>query len=314
MTRPLSFLALVSLLACGGSPEPSSGVGASGVNPGAAGSTTAPGGAGQGGVAGQGGAAGAAGASGSFVTECVPEPGGVCVREVQGVLRASGGAPLPDKVVTVCGLGCFVGKTGGDGSFSVFLDALLKPEEYVLSAHGRPDHGSTYVRLPPLSSVVAFPGPVELPVLPPGGPMLPEDGAPASAVTAGPLTLSFEGDTVFDLDIDDIAQGPEGRRLRVATVEPGRATFVKDALFVVAMAPFGAKLSRPAGITLAGVPGVSEGQEVELLIMEDDLLADEGNLAGTPRVVAAGRVEGGVIRSEPGQGLDKITWLAVRGK
>jgi len=236
------------------------------------------------------------------------------VERVRGVVRGEDGTALAGKVVTVCGLGCFVGVTGEDGAFSVRVEAAIRPAEYALSVLGRPDHGSLYLRLPALAPEVIFAAPVELPALPAGGPSLPEDGAPSSSITSGPLTLTFAAGTSFDLDLDDIARGEEGRRLRVASVDPAKVTFVSGASVLLALAPFGATLSIPAAVEITGDHGLAEGQPVELWFLETDLLADEGNLAGLGAVAAQGRVEGGKIRSDPGQGLTKLTWLAIRAK
>jgi hypothetical protein len=227
------------------------------------------------------------------------------------LLRDEEGRELPDKVVTVCGVGCFVGVSDGQGAFSVRVEMSLQPEAFALSAHGRPTHASTYVRLPPLASQIEFPSPVVLPRLPEDGPVLPEDEGEGGAVSSGPLTLVVAAGTTFELDIDDIERGEEGRKLRAVSVDPASATFVEGALQLVTMAPFGAKLSRPAGVVLEAPPGLEEGAEVSLVILEDDLLADAGNLAGTGRAVATGRVEGGKIVSDPGQGVEKLTWIAV---
>jgi hypothetical protein len=262
----------------------------------------------------QGGASGVAGAAGQGAA-CQPAEGRLCVDRVRGVVRDLEGRPLAGKVATVCGVLCFAGVTGEDGTFSVRVEAALRPEEYALSVIGRPEHGSTYLRLPALAREVIFPAPVELPALPASGPSLPEDGATSSSsITSGTLTLTFAPGTTFDLDIDDLVRGAEGRRLRVAAVDPAKATFVSGASVLLALAPFGAALSSPAAVEIAGDHGLAEGQPVELWFLETDLLADGGNLAGRGAMAAQGRVEGGKIRSDPGQGLAKLTWLAVRAK
>ena len=50
----------------------------------------------------------------------------------------------------------------------------------------------------------------------------------------------------------------------------------------------------------------------ELVVMTDDGLAAE-NDAGLGRVVARGHVseDGKTVRTDPGQGIDRLTWLAV---
>lgn len=319
------FVATLCLLAACGDPSPEqpaqqSAAGQGQVGAGAAGSGQAgQAGQGDGGKAGQSGAAQAAGAGGASAGQggaagaCEPGPG-VCVQEVTGAVVDTSGAPVGGKVVTVCGQGCFVGTTDALGSFRVPVGAPLEPETYALFVHGRPTHASVYRRLPALVDHIAFPYKVVIPELPSTGPSLPEDGAVASQITSGPLTLGIAAGTTFELDIDDLADEQQGRLLRVATVEPGQSPFAPGALVTLALAPFGARLSQPASIAIAGVSGLSEGQRVEFLALDDELLSEQGNLAGLVRVVAVGQVKGGVLVSDTGQGLDRLTWLAARAQ
>lgn len=323
MASNMRFLvATLCLLAACGDPSPEqpaeqsvAGQGQAGA--GAAGSAQA--GQGDGGKAGQSGAAQAgagsasAGQGGAAGAACEPGPG-VCVQEVTGVVVDTAGAPVGSKVVTVCGQGCFVGTTDALGSFRVPVGAPLEPETYALFVHGRPTHASVYRRLPALTDRIVFPYSVIIPELPSTGPSLPDDGAEASQLTSGALTLGIAAGTTFELDIDDLADEQQGRLLRVAAVEPGQSPFAPGVLVAMALAPFGARLSQPASIAIAGVSGLTEGQQVEFLALDDELLSDQGNLAGLLRVVATGQVKDGVLVSDVGQGLDRLTWLAARAQ
>jgi hypothetical protein len=320
LERP-GVLALVFLAACGGpaSEAPSGGsagyAGAGQATPG--GGAAGDGAAGKAGAARAGGQAGAggggAGAEGSGeLPGCEPEAGGVCVDEVRGRVVDTSQKALPTMNVTVCGTSCFLGQTDAQGQFAVKVGASLQPGSSALLVHGRPTHGSTYLRLPGLASVISFEAAAVVPELPPSGPILPADGGPASEVVSGPLTLSLADATAFELDVDDLDDGDAGRMLRVASVDPALVPFATGALVALALAPFGARLSAPAGVSIAGVSGLAEGQRVEFFILDDELLADDGNRAGLPRVVATGEVKGGVLKSDPGQGLDRLTWIAVR--
>ena len=82
---------------------------------------------------------------------------------------------------------------------------------------------------------------------------------------------------------------------------------------VVALAPFQAKPSKPVALTLDEAGGLPAGSAVELVVMSDDILTND-NKGGLPRVAAKGRVsaDGKRIETDPGEGLDVLTWVAVR--
>lgn len=261
-------------------------------------------------AAGASGTAGTGGAS-VLVADCEPGEGEVCVQNVRGQVQDEEGKPLKQQVVSVCGAGCYVGKTSEDGLFSVRIEAPLRVDAYALLVHGGVDYSSIYLRLPSLDTNVFFSSAIRLPRLPVEGPILPADGGAQEKITSGRLSLELAQGTSFELDVDDIVRGEEGRRWRVTEVNPSQAAFVEGARLVFAMAPFGAKLSKPARISVSSDAGLPEGQVVSFVMMDDDLLAEVGNLAGLPKVVAQGQVQDGVIVSDVGQGLDKITWLAV---
>ncbi|RYE94845.1 MAG: hypothetical protein EOO75_00900 [Myxococcales bacterium] len=261
-----------------------------------------------------GAGSGAGGEGGAVATACEPEPGGVCVEQVSGTVVDAAGQGLGKRVVTVCGLSCFGSLTDAQGGFAVTPGSTLLPEAYALSVHGGPDHASLYLRLPALAPRMQWPRAIVLPGLPGSGPELPPDGGPAAVVTSGPLGLRLAAGTSVELSLEDAVDGARGRMVRVARVEGAQVPFVEGAALGLALAPFGARLSPPAGLRVEVGEALAEGTPVEFVIMDDDLLADAGNLAGLPRVVATGQVEQGVAVSTAGPGLDRLTWLAVRAR
>lgn len=255
---------------------------------------------------------------------CVHEPAGwpspplsesVCVAGVRGRAVEPSGAPLAGMLVSVCGVACFSATTSDDGSFRVPIGAHLTTERFSLEVHGRPDHAELYARLP--SPLVLEPniGTVLVPILPPSTVALPDDGAPAATLTAGPLSLSIPGGTTWTLALEDIAAGPPGRALRVAEVPIGDAPlFAKGALRVYALAPASARASAKVAVRLSGVTGVAPGTAIELSVVVADYLT-EMNAAGTTEVAASAHVTAdGVIESDPGEGITLLTWLVVRVK
>lgn len=251
---------------------------------------------------------------------CAPPPGdweasrdppASCVREVTGVVRVAGGGPLAGADVSVCGRACFRGRGERDGSFRIPVNTHLPDGGYVLFVHGRPTHASTFARLPasPPQSVAL--GALEVPAFSAVGAALPADGAPATTVSAGPLTLSVPADTSWELALEDVLDEAEGRKLRVASSPaPGP---VSGAALVYALGPFSAIPSKKVGVKLAETGGLPAGSAVELLEMAP-LGFERDNPAGLMRVAARGHVsaDGKLVETDPGEGLTALTWIAVR--
>lgn len=254
---------------------------------------------------------------------CAPPPGewvegrdppAHCVKQVTGAVRARGGGPLAGMNVTLCGVVCFGALTRADGGFTVDVGARLPDGGYAVFLHGRPHHASTFVRLPSgPPERVDLGAPIELDPLTPGA-RLPADDAPASSVTAGPITLKVDAGTSWDLAFEDITDEAEGRTLRYAEVDPARApAFAEGARLVYALAPFEAKPSKKVGVTLAASGGMPAGTPVELVVMGGTSL-ERVNTSGVAVVAARGRVsaDGARIETDPGEGIGLVTWLAVR--
>lgn len=250
---------------------------------------------------------------------CGPPPGGVssdtarCVRRVEGRLSDDRGAPVPDLTVTVCGLVCFAALSDTGGNFSVPVDAFLPEGGYAVTANGRPTFGGIYTRLPAgAEGTVRLAEPVVLPRFEAEAPLLPGD-AVGGVVRAGPLTLEIPEGTTWDLELEDLTDPVEGRKLRVARVneESRRPAFAKGAAIVLALGPFKAKPSKPVPVTIS-TDALPKGTAVDFVVMTDDGLAAK-NDAGLGRAVARGRVsdDGKAVRTDPGQGIDRLTWLAV---
>ena len=250
--------------------------------------------------------------------ECGPPPGGVasddtrCVRSVEGRLADDRGAPVRDLTVTVCGLVCFAALSDTNGAFVVPVDAFLPEGGYAVTANGRPTRGGIYTRLPTRAEgTVRLADAIVLPRFEADAP-LPEDAA-GGVVRAGPLTLEIPSGTTWDLELEDLTDPVEGRKLRVAQVktEAQRPAFAKGAAVVLALGPFKAKPSKPVAVTLT-TDALPKGSAVDFVVMTDDGLAAK-NDAGLGRVIARGHVsdDGTTVRTDPGQGIDRLTWLAV---
>lgn len=268
---------------------------------------------------------GTAGASGSSATApCAKQPSGwpdpppndsTCVAGASGRVVGDDGAPLANALVSVCGFACFGGKTSADGTFRVAVGANLAWNGFSFLVHGRPDHAELVIPLPAYSLEMAL-GDLRVPTLPPGTSSLPDDGGPGGAVTAGPLTLTVPAGTAWDLTFADVATGAEGRKLRAVRVPvDGAPPFASGAVVVLALAPSSAKPSVKVAVSIADAGGLPAGAAVDFVVLEDDYLQTP-NLAGTGKVVATGHVsaDGTSVATDAGEGIDRLTWVAVRKK
>ena len=251
--------------------------------------------------------------------ECGPPPGGIaaddarCVRRVEGRLTDDRGAPVPELTVTVCGLVCFGALSDPNGEFSIPVDAFLPEGGYAVTANGRPVLGGSYTRLPARAEgIVRLAEAIVLPRFGADAPRLPDD-TQGGVVRAGPLTLDVPTGTTWDFELEDLTDPIEGRKLRVAQFvsDSERPAFAKGAAVVLALGPFKAKPSRAVPVTIM-TDSLPKGAAVDFVVMTDDGLASK-NDAGLGRVVARGHVadDGKAVSTDPGQGIDRLTWLAV---
>jgi hypothetical protein len=242
--------------------------------------------------------------------------GATCVVEANGHVEDLSGVPLPKLTMTFCGSQCYGTQSDDAGTYDIPIETFLPTQNYAVHADGRPDHAVDYLRLtadePPVITVT-----MHLPTLPPSNVFLPPDGASAaSSVTVGDVTLMVPAGTMFNLDIEDYENGMAGRALRVASVPlasaPSYAAANKvDAIY--ALAPSGTLPSLPLGVSLKNSAGLAASAAVEFLVLGDNYFSTPPNV-GLLAVQATGHVssDGQTIQTDPGQGIQEITWLAVR--
>lgn len=242
--------------------------------------------------------------------------GSVCVREVRGQVLDLDGAPRPDLPVTVCGPTCWLGRTDAQGRFAVSVGDFVPTAIYSVLAHARPDHATVYVPLPSTvgpGDVITLPAPFRVPRYTVTGDFVDGD---AGVARAGAVSLTVPAGARVELDLEDFKLGELGRRLRVAEVPVDRAPpFAREGMAraVFALAPFALTSTRPLGLRLPNTLNLAPGTSVELVAMGGEILPPASN-AGRAVVAARGRVtaDGSAIESLPGEGISKLTWIAIR--
>jgi hypothetical protein len=163
-----------------------------------------------------------------------------------------------------------------------------------------------------------MPAAMVLPIPPATGPRLPIDPATRvvkspGSVTSGEVTLSFNADTEVELDLEDIELGAKGEELRIVRVDAKDAPpFAKGAAVLYGAMPFDAKFSKKVGITIANGGGLAEGTAVEIFALGSDFV--KLRTAGTAVALATGKVVGGKIQTDSGEGITLLTWIGVRAK
>jgi hypothetical protein len=242
--------------------------------------------------------------------------GGSCVLEAKGSVVDLAGNPLPKLVMTFCGAECYGTNSDSTGSYLIPVGTFLDTQNFAIHADGRPNHAVDYLRLTAGEPKVIV-ATMHLPTLPPSTVLLPPDGAPASTVTEGDLTLDVAAGTKFDLDIEDYGT-TAGRTLRVAAVPLTSAPAYATAAHVeaiYALAPSGATASIPMGVTLLNSAALPASAAVDVLALGDDYFSLPPNV-GLLGVVASAHVsaDATTIQTDPGQGITELTWLAVRLK
>ena len=244
-------------------------------------------------------------------------PGSSCVLEATGTVEDLAGMHLPQLVMTMCSPAVCYGTRADDaGVYTVPIGDFLVTDTYAVHADGRPDHAVDYFRLG-ASEPQIIDVDMHLPTLPPSTVLLPPDGAPASTVTVGDVTLQIPDGTTFDLDIEDFGTDA-GRTLRVASVALADApayAAANQVEAIYALAPSGAKPSAKMGVSLRNAAGIPASSAVDVLVLSDDYFSSPPSV-GQLEVQASAHVsaDGMTIQTDPGQGISEITWLAVRRK
>ena len=243
-------------------------------------------------------------------------PGSSCVRTIAGriVQDDPAGSPLA-LLTTVCGAGlCVLGRGDANG-FEVALNRFVDLDaSFVVHVDGRPNHANVFVRLARSpSEAIVLASPIRVPRLDQVGPAFPEAPTAASTVlAAGDVTLTLAPSTSVELDFADAALEAEGRKLRSGLAS---AELAGDPSIVAlhALAPFGASLTPPAGVSIVLPPAaaLADGTAVDIVALDDTL---DGPDIGRLRVVAAATVTGGVAKSDPGTGISRLTWVGIRKK
>lgn len=255
--------------------------------------------------------------------------GSQCVKTVTGKAVDTTGAPLPaHKLVSVCGQVCYFGETAADGTFTANIGKFIKVANFAASVHGRPDpstptvgaYASLYEKLPASTADNIVLPTLVLPKLGPSTAKLPLDDkgvvTAATNLTDGDVTLNIAANTEVEIDLEDVALGEDGKLFRAVKIESkDYPSFAKDANVVLlwAATPFDAKFKTKVGLTINATGGLAEGAAVEIIALGNDFLR-EPFTAGKLQVVATGKVTGGKIVTDAGQGLDYLTWFGVRAK
>jgi hypothetical protein len=254
---------------------------------------------------------------------------GPCVTNVVGALSDELGAPVPNAPVSVCGDICYYGQSDDAGAFDVTVGAFIDASKYHLLVHARPLRAGYYYSLP----ASAVNGTVEagtsmVLTLPADGPTLAlsGSGAPAQTLTSGDVTLEVPDGVDVKLDVEDVTLGADGAKLRAVTVPASaRDAFIEPslgALALYAIAPFeatfrekGTKNAAKSGVSFANTTGLAADTPVEILAM-GSYYVDQAIAPGEFGPVAIGHVssDGGSIALDAGEGIEYLTWLAVRAK
>jgi hypothetical protein len=241
--------------------------------------------------------------------------GGTCVLEATGTISDLDGNRLPGLLMTFCGPPqCFGAPSDGQGVYTIPIGDDVLTGDFAIHADGRPDHAVDYHRLTPgLSDVISLD--MRIPALPPSTVSLPPNGAPASEVTVGDITLQVAAGTTFTLDIEDFGTAA-GRLFRVASVPLASApayAAMDDVDAIYALAPSGAKPSTRMGVSVVNSAGLPASSAVDILTLSDDYF-DIPPTVGTLVLAATAHVsaDGSTIQTDPGEGISEITWLAIR--
>jgi hypothetical protein len=185
---------------------------------------------------------------------------------------------------------------------------------YAVHVDGRPDHADLFRRLAAAASGphVSLAAPLELPLLPPDGPALPADAAPASSLTSGDVTLDVPDANSITVTFADASLGALGKTFRSVRVAAA-PDFAQGWAAAWALAPFDARSTNKLGVSVANTAGLPASAAVDFRALDDDYASPT---LGQSIVVAQGHVsaDGAHVDTDPGEGVLQLTWLGVQLK
>jgi len=239
------------------------------------------------------------------------------------------GAPVPNAPVSVCGAICYYGQSDDAGAYDVSVGAFIDPSDYHLLVHARPLRAGYYYSLPAdVHDGTVEAGTSLVLTLPTDGPTitLSGSGAPAQTLTSGDVTLEVPDGVDVKLDVEDVTLGADGAKLRALTVPAAtRDPFIDPSLGVLALyaiAPFeatfrekGSKNPARSGVSFTNTTGLPADTPVEILAM-GSYYVEQAIAPGEFAPVATGHVssDGASLTLDAGEGIEYLTWLAVREK
>jgi hypothetical protein len=213
--------------------------------------------------------------------------------------------PLSGATVRLCEGSCRATTSDATGAFRFDGVAALTWDSLGAEMPGSSDYGKVVIPLYPYTNDLQQQQAVLLPPL-----VLPRLG-PSTALPSGPREIAI--DATLTLTVDGSAlQLPEGSATGVAGARVPSGLFPDfclpgaggQVIAEWALAPFGARSSAPIAVHLAENLGLARGA-VWLFRVDTE--------SGRPIQVATGSVsaDGTSIASDPGVGLDQLTWLLV---
>lgn len=254
------------------------------------------------------------------------DPAATCIRTVSGKVTDVDGNPIAGKTISVCGIACYYAHTEADGSFVANIGANLVAADYAVLAHGRPEYASLYAKLPSTGAENLAISTMKMPKYTQGTMTIPADGAAASTLTAGDLTLDVPADTKFNIDAEDVVPGgrPKFQLGQAKATELPDFAAGTGAVALYGLAPFGATTvqmgsSGPAAKTvkmavhLKNSFGLAAGAKVQFFVLGVNLLSTPPS-AGSALNVAKGTVsaDGKTIDTDAGEGISILSWLGVK--
>jgi hypothetical protein len=251
------------------------------------------------------------------VATCLGAPpaadGLVCVETVSGTAVELAGAGVGQATVTLCGSGtCFGANTDAVGAFSIRAGAQLNVPAYRVHLDGRPNFVDNFATLD------ARTGPnfqlgstLRTARLPASGPVLASPASGVAEFQSNSLQVRIAARTELDFGFANLSEALHGSELRVVDIPIARISDFGPFDYLAGVSPFGTVLSVPAGVTIDLPAALAPLAPIEFLVMQDDYLSPE---LGRMVVAAKGHVSasGKQASTDEGQGISRLTWLAVR--